>query len=234
MNIQPSHLLQGLRVPRNWHIEFNAFLEVDSPRESMDSSSHSQLFCVREQLGGNALEVKYVLETELSYTYVVNFYRTTGNKRNSPELPNLQDQLIESFSSKSRLEIVERMEYLMRTSKFGESQFPHKLQALRIPSGWHISSNMFFEIDPTEENIDWFYSGSLFCATNNCCKRTIDLEYQPEDDPTGEFILSFLEITGWTQASRRKRRPEYQIIEEFSSRSRIEIVEKIEQFMNRA
>jgi hypothetical protein len=96
------------------------------------------------------------------------------------------------------------------------------LQPLRIPSGWQISFNIFMEIDPLLQDINNFDPGLDFSQDllqiNNLQKDiTVDLGWYPDHDPTGEYKISVIKNTDWENP-----------LSTFSSRSKDEIVSKIE------
>lgn len=63
------------------------------------------------------------------------------------------------------------------------------LQPIRVPTGWAISINNFFNIDPVDEYIDYFYSSVLISGDSKLMGLSFDSRYEPEGVPNGDFIL---------------------------------------------
>ncbi len=110
------------------------------------------------------------------------------------------------------------------------------LQPLRIPGGWRVSWNTLFEVDPTPENVAHGYFGgsSLFAATHESLRLQLDLVWQPEDDPEGEYRL-IVEYAPWLRTPNGRRRKDVpldfrnaRLVHEFSTRDRIELVRELE------
>ena len=110
------------------------------------------------------------------------------------------------------------------------------LQPLRIPPGWRIEWNTWFEIDPTTGNVraGYFGGSSLFMATHEARRLYLDLEWRPEDDPAGEFVLT-VHYTPWlrTESGRRRKnapvdRSTARLVFEFRTRDRSMAVREVE------
>jgi hypothetical protein len=111
-----------------------------------------------------------------------------------------------------------------------------KYQPLRIPPGWHIDWNTFFEIDPSEESIlaGFFGGSSLFAASNKERRLAIDLEWRPEDDIAGEYVLSVYYVP-WERTKKGGRRKEEEVnwknsrlVHTFCTVNRLELVQEVE------
>lgn len=63
------------------------------------------------------------------------------------------------------------------------------LQPIRVPTGWAISINNFFNIEPVDEYIDYFYSSVLISGYSKLMGLSFDSRYEPEGAPNGEFVL---------------------------------------------
>lgn len=109
------------------------------------------------------------------------------------------------------------------------------LQPLRIPPGWTIVINKLENLEPEELDADderWlgtFTEDILYLHTKRKRKRNkqveeqtlaIDLGWYPDSEPTGKFRLVALLNDNWQSP-----------LLEFSSRSKQEIVEVIEQWL---
>ncbi|HHQ4309183.1 TPA: hypothetical protein ACSP7Y_005261 [Serratia fonticola] len=64
------------------------------------------------------------------------------------------------------------------------------LQPIRVPTGWAISINNFFDIVPTDKHIDYFYASVLISGDRKLMGLSFDSRYEPEGVPNGEFILA--------------------------------------------
>ncbi|WP_298545025.1 hypothetical protein [uncultured Aquimarina sp.] len=107
-----------------------------------------------------------------------------------------------------------------------------KLQALRVPSGWKVNWNMFYEQDINEENRLYEFSSSTLLSISNIQKnRCIELIWYPKGDLNGKYILEVFNLV-------EKYNPKKKIVEKvpenfdpeitFESKNRQEIVNKIE------
>jgi hypothetical protein len=110
------------------------------------------------------------------------------------------------------------------------------LQPLRVPPGWLIIWNTLFEVDPTAENIHAGYFGgsSLFLATREHSRLSVDVAWRPEDDPTGEYRLK-VEYAPWERTEKGRRRKDVpldfrnaRVVHEFHTRDRSELVRELE------
>jgi len=109
-----------------------------------------------------------------------------------------------------------------------------KNQPLRVEAGWKIYWNTFYEIDPSEETIREFAGSSLLTMYNERNNRFIDLCWRPEFDLNGRFILLVLNTLEVFNAKNNTiefdvdwENPHLEI----ESRSRLEIVDKLEQLL---
>ena len=80
-------------------------------------------------------------------------------------------------------------------------------QPLRMPAGWRVDWNKLFDLDPTVENVraGYFGGSSLLAASNEHLRLQIDLEWRPEDDPSGEYLL-WVTYVPWARAANGRRR----------------------------
>ena len=100
-----------------------------------------------------------------------------------------------------------------------------KLQWLRIPSGWEVIINSFLDVDVTQYNSEddiWLGFTEDILHIRSALKRNIaiDLGWYPENDVSGTFRLIVIKNWNWIEP-----------IEEFKSRNKDEIVDKIEEFL---
>lgn len=111
------------------------------------------------------------------------------------------------------------------------------LQPLRIPAGWQVTFNDFFELDPAQytgsdihfwENFvedmlyivyEWSFKKDKIIYTK---KIAIDLGWYPEMDVNREFVLYVIKDDDWDCP-----------LAEFRSRSQREIADTIEVFLKK-
>lgn len=103
-----------------------------------------------------------------------------------------------------------------------------KLQALRIPTGWVVGLNKFYEIEPTkmDENdilslLD--FTEDILQITHKHEDIIVDLGWYPDMDPKGNFRLVLIKNQDWQNP-----------IEIFESRSSEEVRDKIDDFLETA
>jgi hypothetical protein len=77
-----------------------------------------------------------------------------------------------------------------------------ELQPLRIPSGWMIGWNKLHSTDRPESGD--LGGSSLFNATNEGRRFNIDVCFEPEFDPEGEFRLTVI-YQPWPRTARGRR-----------------------------
>lgn len=108
------------------------------------------------------------------------------------------------------------------------------LQPLRIDAGWQVNYNQFYEVDPISGYEHYFEGSSLLMLQNKARLKLIDVQWRPEGDLDGEYqvsVLNFLENfntktngfdidTDWEQPFLS-----------FSTKSRLALVEKLEELM---
>ena len=66
---------------------------------------------------------------------------------------------------------------------------PH-LQPLRVAGGWTVHRNLFTAYDPEPKHIDYFYGSALFVAEPIRSKTSLELTFEPEGDPDGEYVVT--------------------------------------------
>lgn len=106
-------------------------------------------------------------------------------------------------------------------------------QPLRMSSGWNISWNCFLEVDPSEENMECFPENLLYMISENRM-RSIELQWQPEDNPNGAYILKVINLEANYNSISKSidlegdwEAPYF----EFKSKNRLKIVDKLEELM---
>ncbi|MFI8320012.1 hypothetical protein ACIF4Y_22530 [Kosakonia cowanii] len=64
-----------------------------------------------------------------------------------------------------------------------------RLQRLRVPTGWTIGINNFYEVEPVDDFIEYYYGSVLIGGDNKIMGLSFDSRYEPEGEPNGEFIF---------------------------------------------
>ena len=105
------------------------------------------------------------------------------------------------------------------------------LQPLRIPAGWKVDYNILTEFDPLPENMEFFYGEWLFGATHSRNQVGIEVHFEPEGDPGGEYVVDFFRYHNVNPKPAIDTRQES--IQCVSTSSRIDVVRMIEEFMSR-
>ena len=101
-----------------------------------------------------------------------------------------------------------------------------KLQSLRIPTGWKVSYNKFLEIEPNslrEDDSVWIHFTQDILQLKYLFRKVkliVDLGWYPETEIDGTFRLVVIKNEEWENP-----------LEVFESRSKAEIVEKIEKII---
>lgn len=110
------------------------------------------------------------------------------------------------------------------------------LQPLRVPAGWRVTWNTLFELDPTADNVrrGYFGGSSLFSAVHDHLRLSLDVEWRPEDDPSGEYRLK-VEYAPWERTDRGRRRKDLpldfrgaRVVHQFRTRECAELVRELE------
>jgi len=105
-------------------------------------------------------------------------------------------------------------------------------QPLRVATNWKFERNLFFAIDPSEETMGYFVRYLLFLSNENG-KQHIELEWFPEEDPNGEYIINVYHLLEryckYTNLTKSITKDQPHLI--FKSKKRLEIVAKLEELM---
>ena len=109
-----------------------------------------------------------------------------------------------------------------------------KLQPLRIEASWEITYNQLYEVDPILGYEDYFDGSSLLILKNNSRLKLIDVQWRPMRDINGAYQVEVLNFTEHFNAATNqfKDKPDWEnpfLI--FSTKSRLELVEKLEELM---
>ncbi|MDG0875579.1 hypothetical protein L5D93_25415 [Paenibacillus thiaminolyticus] len=95
------------------------------------------------------------------------------------------------------------------------------IHAMRIPTGWLVNKNNFWEIDPCNLDPDddiWFmFTDSLLQLHYQKKSITLDMGWRPDFSPEGNFLVVILINEDWDKP-----------IERFESNNYIEVIEFIE------
>ncbi len=108
------------------------------------------------------------------------------------------------------------------------------LQPLRIEASWHISYNQLYEVDPVSGYEHYFEGSSLLTLKNDRRLKIIDVQWRPELDLNGEFqlqVLNYVENFN-SRTNQFDHDPNWEnpfLV--FATKSRLELVEKLEELM---
>lgn len=107
------------------------------------------------------------------------------------------------------------------------------LQPLKIPSGWNIEWNLLTETDPTKETIHEF-TGNLLLLNSQTRLKAIEVSWKPEADINGAYQLQVICLL--PKFNSKTNEMEYEGLWEtpeleFSTKSRLELVEKINELL---
>lgn len=122
---------------------------------------------------------------------------------------------IESLENNGKSEMKIKLEY--------------NLQAIRVPSGWTITINNLFEVELTEKTSGWYSNSVLIGGMRRSTGHCFDARLEPEGDPFGDFVVDFLTIKHDNRGKPIRNSEEY--ICEFRTKSKSELVAKIESYM---
>lgn len=108
-----------------------------------------------------------------------------------------------------------------------------ELQPLIITSGWLIEWNLFYEVDPSDETMQYLDASSLLHIENHQLMRVINLDFKPENDANVFFNLRVLNLI---KTTNKKGNINYEgdweePYFELKTKNRLEIVKKIEQLV---
>lgn len=110
------------------------------------------------------------------------------------------------------------------------------LQPLRIPPDWRVNWNTLFELDPTSENVrlGFFGGSSLFAASSEHWRLSVDVEWRPEDDPNGRYCMAVYYVP-WQRTENGRRRKGVpldfrgaKVVYAFETQSRNELIAQLE------
>ncbi|WP_332659894.1 hypothetical protein [Brevundimonas sp.] len=113
-----------------------------------------------------------------------------------------------------------------------------ELEPLRIPSGWMIGINSLYTDLASGE--DLFPGAAVFCAWNHGRRFRIDIDWLPEWDPDGRFILT-VAYQPWPRTDRGRRRKDApfefnadeEMVHRSETRSYRELLSRLDHWMDR-
>ena len=108
-----------------------------------------------------------------------------------------------------------------------------ELQPLRIVSGWNVEWNLFYEVDPSKNTMHYLDSSSLLHLNNNSNTKAINLEWKPENDVNGNYVLRVINLIKTTNLKGEVNYDgDWENLHfEFKSKNRIEVVNEIERLL---
>jgi hypothetical protein len=104
------------------------------------------------------------------------------------------------------------------------------LQPLRIPAGWNVVSNNFFDVEPGDNiyinglpdgDIWELFLQDMLLLRDERNQLLLDLGWQPEADPNGNYSLILIKNEDWSNP-----------IASHESQSKSEIVDKINSWLS--
>jgi hypothetical protein len=113
-----------------------------------------------------------------------------------------------------------------------------ELQPLRIPAGWSVEWNSLHLTKKVEDGD--FGGSSIFRAVNRGRRFSVDVEFQPEFDPTGHFQLT-VTYQPWPRTERGRRQDDTslrfdgnaEMVHTFQTRVYAELVDQLEGWIGR-
>ena len=129
---------QPLRIEAGWLVKYNQFYEVDPIVGFEDYFDGSSLLMLVNHSRLKFIDVEWRPEKDLHGEYqiqVLNFIENFNQKNNQFDIePNWENPFL-TFTTKSRLELVEKLEELMRTLPiFQEQRITSKRGVISQPS----------------------------------------------------------------------------------------------------
>lgn len=109
------------------------------------------------------------------------------------------------------------------------------LQPLRIPQGWEVRYNQFYEIDPGPEHMHYFDSPTLLTLHHSSANLLLDMSWRPEHDPQGQFQLRAYPCIQVVDSHTKIAGTETfwdETLLEFFTKDRKVLVEKVEWYLN--
>lgn len=108
------------------------------------------------------------------------------------------------------------------------------LQRFLVPTGWKVDWHQFYEVDPTPETMHYFDSPTLLMIYHQHANLLLDMSWKPEGDQEGEFILKLIPCIEVYNPHTKRLDGEglwEAPIDEFRTRNRLKLVEKIENWL---
>jgi len=102
-----------------------------------------------------------------------------------------------------------------------------ELQRIRVSSGWSIDINNFYEVDPIEEYMEYFYNSVLISGENRRMGLSFDSRYEPEGEPDGFFYL----ILQKNEYDKKGRMINVSVLDIKKEKNRQVFTEYLEKFM---
>lgn len=106
--------------------------------------------------------------------------------------------------------------------------FEFELQPIRVPPHWRVTYNIWFEVDPSPDTMDWFSESMMLGVHSDDGRYAIDLTFSPELDPNGTFNVTFYECD---TSKTKKHSDAWSPIGGNDFSCRLDALKSIEQFM---
>ena len=107
-------------------------------------------------------------------------------------------------------------------------QNKYSLQPIRITSNWTVVINNFYEVDPSQETVEWFYGNPLLSCSNDYLGRSVEVIFEPTGDPNGDYVI---QLFSYTKKGKAVNYSEGTLVKEVLTKNRIEAVSVIETLM---
>ena len=105
----------------------------------------------------------------------------------------------------------------------------YQLQPIRVPSGWTVSINNLYEVELSEETVEWYCSSVLMGGFRQGTGACFDSRLEPEGDPSGDFVVEFLTMKFDSKGKPIKNSEE--LVSILKTKSRDEFIRAIENYM---
>jgi hypothetical protein len=228
---------QQFALTAGWRMDYNMFYDVE-PSEKLTPIGSKELLCwdvfkdslllLENEEKGVFIDLGWYPEANPEGQFCISLMNI--------EERNWQDPSFE-FCSKSKLEIVKKLEQILFNISNGlelESPIKEKLylQPFVVSYGWQVEYNIFYDVEPFEKLaslgnsnlLSWsLFKGTLLILKNERYGFMVNLGWHPQIDPEGFFSITLLEVVG----DNNVRNP----MIEFKSRSKAEIVSKLEEIL---
>jgi len=114
MNLQP------LKIPSGWSVEWNLLTDTDPTKDTIHEFAGSSLLLINSPTRLKAIDVSWQPEGDINGAYqlqVINLLPKFNNKTNTIEYEGIWETPELEFSTRNRLELVNKINHLLFTLK---------------------------------------------------------------------------------------------------------------------